>query len=213
LFFVSVYRADDLFAAETKLEVTVSVLELSQSKIVDLLPKPKAGTLPPLKVVRAPNGYTVVQGAVTVPVTSQEQLETLINDVQSRRKVVAGVPLAHIAYFFMIKGGAVSGLHGGVRAMYVELALGDKLGKKELTDKNDLKAHADVVQSLATLSHCLQRARGFRDSTLTSVFEDQLSGSVNSTVVLVASVARSERDIIESKATLASIASFKPISM
>lgn len=58
-----------MFAAETKLDASVSVLELSQSKMNDLLPKPKT-PLPPLKVVRLPTG-SVVQGAVEEKLTTQ----------------------------------------------------------------------------------------------------------------------------------------------
>jgi hypothetical protein len=75
-------------------------MEVSQSKVIDLI----ASTVPPrpLKIAHRKGIGTFVEGLQPIAVNNQADLETTLAAAESRRKVVSGFPLAHIAYSFYV---------------------------------------------------------------------------------------------------------------
>eukprot|EP00449_Zooxanthella_nutricula_P025494 CAMPEP_0198524968 /NCGR_PEP_ID=MMETSP1462-20131121/23062_1 /TAXON_ID=1333877 /ORGANISM="Brandtodinium nutriculum, Strain RCC3387" /LENGTH=1454 /DNA_ID=CAMNT_0044254711 /DNA_START=56 /DNA_END=4420 /DNA_ORIENTATION=- len=214
LFDMIARKTEQLAASGTPMQTTVlaSYLEIYQEKLFDLLTATRSDLQVRLHKDLGPH----VPGLIQAPVASMSDVSELIDFGAKNRAVGATSMNAHSSRshaVFTIDLHIAMAMDGGTRDLrskvsFVDLAGSEKQKKTGATGER-LQEGIAINQSLSTLSRVIQSLTGcfgknmvvpFRDSKLTLLLKDALSG--NSRTVLLACVSPAAFNLEETVSTL-----------
>eukprot|EP00919_Chromeraceae_sp_WS-2016_P044133 GHVR01105178.1.p1 GENE.GHVR01105178.1~~GHVR01105178.1.p1 ORF type:complete len:1050 (+),score=298.05 GHVR01105178.1:81-3230(+) len=222
----SMIRDRDALLEGAEFNVTVSFLEIYNERIKDLLmPPAKGGESKVLELRQHPDFGVYTPGLTESVATSYEDIQSLLdfgtkartvgatnmNSVSSRSHAVFAIKISQK----FIEGGAQKQRRAVVNL--VDLA-GSERQKKTGAEGDRLKEGAMINQSLSTLGVVISKladGRGgghvpFRNSKLTFLLSESLSG--NSKTIMVAAISPAQSNIDETISTLRFAQTCKKVS-
>ena len=186
-------------------EVSVAMIEIYNEMIVDLLVDKKAGNDGKVKVKRDASGNTVVDGLQRVTVTSGEEAMRHFEEGLQRRQIASTLmntasSRSHAIFeIYVVNTNRLTGVRTNAKLVFVDLAGSERVSRTGASGSRLVEAAA-INRSLSTLGFVIEAIRKrvdyvpFRNSKLTMVLKDALSGESKSAMIVCCSPSAADVD-------------------